>query len=157
MFRYNVCDSKKKASAKEARTTNCRNATKWYFQNAIFLCLMKEIFVNKKKDENVYDKLMKQTKDPKKWVKLSQSDIKNISISNQKISQIDANQLQFDELIGNGSFGEVWKGKWRLLPVAIKQIKQEIINEKSKCQTVNLKKKIELLQFCIPKSKSATK
>ena len=50
----------------------------------------------------------------------------------EKISQIDASQLVFESKIGNGSFGEVWKGKWRLLSVAIKQIKQEIINEKSK-------------------------
>ena len=50
----------------------------------------------------------------------------------QKISEIDSNQLEFESVIGKGSFGQVWKGKWRQTQVAIKQIKQEIIDEQSK-------------------------
>ena len=50
----------------------------------------------------------------------------------QKISEIDSNQLEFESVIGKGSFGQVWKGKWRQTQIAIKQIKQEIIDEKSK-------------------------
>ena len=54
----------------------------------------------------------------------------DISISLGKISEIDVNQLEFLEVIGKGSFGQVWKGKWRMTEVAIKQIKQDIITEK---------------------------
>ena len=50
----------------------------------------------------------------------------------QKISEIDSNQLEFESVIGKGSFGQVWQGKWRQTQVAIKQIKQEIIDQKSK-------------------------
>ena len=32
---------------------------------------------------------------------------------NQKISEIDSSQLEFESVIGKGSFGQVWKGKWR--------------------------------------------
>ena len=57
----------------------------------------------------------------------------NSSSSNldQKISEIDSSQLEFESVIGKGSFGQVWKGKWRLTQVAIKQIKRDIIDEKS--------------------------
>ena len=41
---------------------------------------------------------------------------------NQNISEIDSSQLDFESSIGNGSFGQVWKGKWRSTQVAIKQI-----------------------------------
>ena len=58
----------------------------------------------------------------------------------KKISQIDATQLEFEKVIGNGSFGQVWKGKWRLTQVAIKQIKQNIINEKSKISILQKEK-----------------
>ena len=60
-----------------------------------------------------------------------QSPIQINGISTQKISEIDPNQLEFESVIGKGSFGQVWKGKWRQTQVAIKQIKQEIIDEKS--------------------------
>ena len=59
-----------------------------------------------------------------------------LSISTRKISEINATQLEFEKIIGKGSFGLVWKGKWRLTQVAIKQVKQEIIDEKS---TQNMK------------------
>ena len=49
----------------------------------------------------------------------------------EKISKIESTQLQFNEIIGEGSFGKVWNGKWRLTQVAIKQIKRDIIDEKS--------------------------
>ena len=64
-----------------------------------------------------------------------QSSIQNNGSSlnlNQKISEIDSSQLEFELVIGKGSFGQVWKGKWRQTQVAIKQVKQEIIDEKSK-------------------------
>ena len=60
---------------------------------------------------------------------VSQFQIHSIS---EKISKIDSSQLEFIKLIGNGSFGQVWKGKWRQTQVAIKQIKPEIFDEKSK-------------------------
>ena len=59
-------------------------------------------------------------------------DNNNNLVLSKKITPIDATQLEFEKVIGNGSFGQVWKGKWRLTQVAIKQIKQNIINEKSK-------------------------
>ena len=61
-----------------------------------------------------------------------QSSIQSNGNSKQKISEIDSSQLEFESMIGKGSFGQVWKGKWRQTQVAIKQIKQEIIDEKSK-------------------------
>ena len=42
------------------------------------------------------------------------------------------NRFEFESVIGKGSFGQVWKGKWRQTQIAIKQIKQEIIDQKSK-------------------------
>ena len=74
-------------------------------------------------------------------------------ISLDKISEIDAIQLEFESVIGKGSFGQVWKGKWRQTQVAIKQIKQEIIDEKSKNRFSNtktyrtLKKRVEVFEF----------
>ena len=56
----------------------------------------------------------------------------HIGFSISKISEIDSSQLEFESVIGKGSFGQVWKGKWRQTQIAIKQIKQEIIDEKSK-------------------------
>ena len=52
--------------------------------------------------------------------------------SSSNLSAIESNQLQFDKIIGQGSFGQVWKGKWRGTVVAIKQVKMETVNEKSK-------------------------
>ena len=59
----------------------------------------------------------------KDWVRVSQSDMQSISIRSDKISQIASSQLEFNKIIGNGSFGQVWKGRWRQTQVAIKQIK----------------------------------
>ena len=79
-----------------------------------------------------YEKLPISIKNSKDWVTISQSDMQSISIRSDKISQIDSSQLEFNKIIGNGSFGQVWKGRWRQTQVAIKQVKQEIIDEKSK-------------------------
>ena len=49
----------------------------------------------------------------------------------QKIEQYLNVLSILKSIIGKGSFGQVWKGKWRQTQVAIKQIKQEIIDEKS--------------------------
>ena len=86
-----------------------------------------------------YDKLPSSIKDSKDWATISQSHMQSVSIRSDKISQIDSLQLEFNKIIGNGSFGQVWKGRWRQTQVAIKQIKQEIIDEKSKNQ-INFKK-----------------
>jgi sterile alpha motif and leucine zipper-containing kinase AZK len=48
------------------------------------------------------------------------------------IVEVKADELTFSTAIGSGSFGEVWKGKWRNSDVAIKQIRADAINEKSK-------------------------
>ena len=76
------------------------------------------------------------------WIVLNESQYLNLlSVNNQnvtnnndeqqKICEIDGAQVEFEKIIGKGSFGQVWKGKWRSTKVAIKQVKQEIINEKS--------------------------
>ena len=90
-----------------------------------------------------YDKLPISIKNSNDWVIISQSDMQSISIISDKISQIDSSQLEFNKIIGNGSFGQVWKGRWRQTQVAIKQIKQEIIDEKSK-QPFLFKNKIKI-------------
>ena len=77
-----------------------------------------------------YDKLPISIKNSNDWAIISQSDMQSISIRSDKISQIDSSQLEFNKIIGNGSFGQVWKGRWRQTQVAIKQVKQEIIDEK---------------------------
>jgi serine/threonine protein kinase len=43
----------------------------------------------------------------------------------KRLLQIKAGELAFGRLIGEGSFGEVWLGKWRQTPAALKQIKQD--------------------------------
>ena len=83
-----------------------------------------------------YDKLPNSIRDSKDWVTVSRNDLQNVSISAKIISQIDSSQLEFNKIIGNGSFGQVWKGRWRQIQVAIKQVKQEIIDKKS---TQNMK------------------
>ena len=34
------------------------------------------------------------------------------SLTNPSVTQILGTEIEFDQLIGSGSFGEVWKGKW---------------------------------------------
>jgi predicted Ser/Thr protein kinase len=46
------------------------------------------------------------------------------------IATIKAAELSFEVAIGTGSFGEVWKGKWRNAEVAIKQVRADAISEK---------------------------
>ena len=70
----------------------------------------------------------------KTWVAVSNEKLD--SKLHQNISKIDVSELKFDKVLGNGSFGEVWKGSWRGLIVAIKQVKQEIIDEKSKYDSI---------------------
>jgi serine/threonine protein kinase len=43
--------------------------------------------------------------------------------------------------IGEGSFGKVWKGRWRLADVAIKQVKAETINQHGKKERKKKKRK----------------
>ncbi|KAL6056920.1 receptor protein-tyrosine kinase [Balamuthia mandrillaris] len=43
--------------------------------------------------------------------------------------QIDFDELEFTEKIGEGAFGLVWKGKWRTMDVAIKCLKLESEDE----------------------------
>ena len=67
-----------------------------------------------------------------------------------KISQITSNQIEFEKMVGQGSFGQVWKGKWRETNVAIKQVKQETIDEKSKKKIyfyLNIEKILNFLIF----------
>ena len=64
------------------------------------------------------------------WFMVGKSNI-SPSIYSQ-MSHIDASELKFEKVIGNGSFGQVWKGNWRKLIVAIKQVKQNTIDEKGK-------------------------
>ena len=90
-----------------------------------------------------YDKLPESIKNSKDWVTISQSDMQSISIRSDKISQIDSSQLEFNKIIGSGSFGQVWKGRWRQTQAAIKQVKQEIIDEKRK-QPFLFKNKIKI-------------
>ena len=66
------------------------------------------------------------------YVEKQENNLASHSVSTQKVSQIDSSQLEFEAIIGKGSFGQIWKGKWRQTQVAIKQIKQEIVNEKSR-------------------------
>ena len=34
------------------------------------------------------------------------------SATNSLVTQIAGTEIEFEKLIGSGSFGEVWKGKW---------------------------------------------
>ena len=68
-----------------------------------------------------------------------------------QMSHIDASELKFDKMIGRGSFGQVWKGNWRKLIVAIKQVKQHAIDEKGKFS--NLFQDFVLLIFQLLPSK----
>jgi serine/threonine protein kinase len=47
----------------------------------------------------------------------------------QAISQINAAEFEFIEVVGSGSFGQVWKGKWRSGLVAIKQVRQDVVGD----------------------------
>ena len=59
------------------------------------------------------------------WTVVQKTDLswRKSEVSNEKISLIEASQINFEKIIGNGSFGQVWKGKWRSTMVAIKQVK----------------------------------
>lgn len=48
------------------------------------------------------------------------------------IAKIDASDLSFEKVLGSGSFGQVWMGRWRSAQVAIKQIRSDAVNERSK-------------------------
>ncbi|KAE9547356.1 hypothetical protein FO519_009431, partial [Halicephalobus sp. NKZ332] len=57
---------------------------------------------------------------------------KNLSKDTQESLKISRDQLQKIEKLGNGNFGEVWKGRWRgLADVAIKKIKLGNMNSES--------------------------
>jgi len=56
------------------------------------------------------------------WAILNQS-----QISNKISTTIKPNELEFGDVLGNGSFGEVFKGRWRKSDVAIKQVKAALL------------------------------
>ena len=104
----------------------------------LFLFCIKNPLNTGKKESTNYSSILSNVAKSNDWFvvdkSMLQSSIQRTGSSlnlNQKISEIDSSQLEFESIIGKGSFGQVWKGKWRLTQVAIKQIKQEIINEKS--------------------------
>jgi mitogen-activated protein kinase kinase kinase 9 len=45
--------------------------------------------------------------------------------------EINYNELSFEKKIAEGSFGIIYKGKWRGTTVAIKELKAEFLQEKS--------------------------
>ncbi|KAK0166021.1 hypothetical protein PV328_004480 [Microctonus aethiopoides] len=47
------------------------------------------------------------------------------SLQQQFVEEIDYNEIETEEVVGKGSFGVVWKGKWRGRDVAIKHINTE--------------------------------
>ena len=105
----------------------------------------------KGKDETEYVSISKlDISGSSEWFMVGKSNI-SPSIYSQ-MSHIDASELKFEKVIGNGSFGQVWKGNWRGLIVAIKQVKQNTIDEKSKifkfiCKSLFFNFQFFLIQF----------
>ena len=44
--------------------------------------------------------------------------------------ELDANEIRYQKKIGVGSFGEVWRGEWAGIDVAIKKVNQVNIGPK---------------------------
>ena len=83
------------------------------------------------KNESLNDQQINQADIPfKGWYNIPENRLK--AAEDFKLTQIAANQIEFEKMIGQGSFGQIWKGKWRETKVAIKQVKQETIDGKSK-------------------------
>ena len=53
------------------------------------------------------------------------------STTNNRLLTIVADELKFGRLLAEGSFDQVWLGKWRQSPAAIKQVKRDVVNEKA--------------------------
>lgn len=61
-------------------------------------------------------------------------------------SEIDFSELKFEEKIGEGTFGEVWKGTCRGKEVAIKKLKKEKSDENALCE---FRKEIEIMRYTL--------
>ena len=90
-------------------------------------------------------KLPKNFPQSNDWIAItSESQYSKTSTSLSK-SKIESNELTFNKIIGQGTFGQVWKGEWRSTIVAIKQVKQDVIDQN--CKFFFLPLAIPLIHF----------
>jgi len=63
------------------------------------------------------------------------------------VVQIKSSELTFVKNIGSGSFGEVWRGRWRASDVAIKQVRNDSVTDASR--SVEIEKDFILLPLIL--------
>ncbi|KAL6071243.1 Tyrosine-protein kinase abl1 [Balamuthia mandrillaris] len=78
----------------------------------------------------------------------ARSSFSNGSLSVGEMFALNFEELEFGKQIGKGSFGVVFKGKWRLTPVAIKLLNNSLRQE----QLQEFRKEVELMQNLRPHS-----
>ena len=75
----------------------------------------------KKKENSNYEQFLENVPKSPEWFVVPKSNVKPSLYS--ELAHIDVSELEFGQIIGNGSFGQVWRGSWRSSEVAIKQVK----------------------------------
>ncbi|KAL6063116.1 Tyrosine-protein kinase receptor [Balamuthia mandrillaris] len=81
---------------------------------------------------------------------VSRSDTNGSALSSLSVGEmfaLDYNELEFGKQIGQGSFGVVYQGEWRLTPVAIK-----LLNNLKQEQLEEFQQEVELMQNLRPHS-----
>ena len=130
-FDWNIyCDWKKNSVQKYSATipSNVPQSQDWYVVSVVELKQISNV-------QNDYFDIQSKTSrlDLAEKNQIPPNSISSVKFDSQatllkRITRIEAADLKFQEIVGSGSFGQVWKGEWQSTEVAIKQIKQNALN-----------------------------
>jgi len=79
-----------------------------------------------KSNSTNYDQIPGNFPQNSQWKMVSNAPIQ---LEDSKVLQIKPEELVLEQNIGSGSFGEVWRGKWRSSDAAIKQVKSDLMDD----------------------------